>query len=85
MITMTVILVVRNTEEETGIKSQQIYLKTTLINSSSFFFQFKDLEVFILEAWIERETGKRTGMTRNMLPQFSLSPKETEKYNAYLS
>ena len=50
MITMIVILVVRNTEEETGIKSQQIYLKTTLINSSSFFFQFKDLEVFILEA-----------------------------------
>ena len=50
MITMIVILVVRNTEEETGIKSQQIYLKTTLINSSSLFFQFKDLEVFILEA-----------------------------------
>ena len=50
MITMIVILVVRNTEEETGIKSQQIYLKTTLINSRSIFFKFKDLEVFILEA-----------------------------------
>ena len=36
MITMIVILVVRGTVEETGIKSQQIYLNTTLLVQALF-------------------------------------------------
>lgn len=41
MITMTVILVVRGTEEETGIKSQQKYLKTTLLVQALFSSNLK--------------------------------------------